>query len=201
MNRRPGRLQGTVTGEEATRRFYDLVWPLLPAVLRTAQILVGNAADAEDLAQETMLKAFRGIDRFKEGTDVRAWLLAILRNARVDRLRSAAASDASVSLDRLDLDPPGGGEQAELDWQALRDDPQMVLNEFSDQQVIDALPELPEDIRWTLLLVDVEGMDQAEAGDVLGVPVGTVKSRLHRGRAMLRQALLPLARDRRVVSE
>src|SRR5688500_18498710 len=159
MNRRPGRLQGTVTGEEATRRFYDLVWPLLPAVLRTAQILVGNVLDAEDLAQETMLKAFRGIDRFKEGTDVRAWLLTILRNARVDRLRSAGASH-EVSLDQLRLDPATVGEQSDLDWVSLRDNPQSALNEFSDQHVIDALQALPEDIRWTLLLVDVEGMGQ-----------------------------------------
>jgi RNA polymerase sigma-70 factor, ECF subfamily len=201
MNRRPRRLQATVTGEEATTRFYDLVWPLLPAVLRTAQILVGNAADADDLAQETMLKAFRAIDRFQEGTDARAWLLAILRNARVDRLRSSAVATAAISLNELELDPASPAEQAELDWQALRDDPQSALDEFSDQQVIEAMQALPEDIRWTLLLVDVEGMGQVEAGAVLEVPVGTIKSRLHRGRAMLRQTLLPLARDRRVVSE
>jgi RNA polymerase sigma-70 factor (ECF subfamily) len=73
------------------------------------------------------------------------------------------------------------------------------LNEFSDAEVIKALQHLPEEIRWTLLLVTVEEMDQADAAGVLGVPVGTVKSRLHRGRMMLRQALLPLARDRRVV--
>src|SRR5215208_3910634 len=174
---------------------------MLPTVLRTARILAGNEADAEDLAQETMLKAFKAIGRFREGTDVRAWLLAILRNARVDRLRSAAASATTLSLDALDLDPPDRPEQETEDWQAITEDPERVLNDFSDAQVIDALQHLPEEIRWTLLLVTIEGMDQAEAAGVLGVPVGTVKSRLHRGRTMLRQALLPLARDRRMVRE
>jgi RNA polymerase sigma-70 factor, ECF subfamily len=192
---------GPVTGEEATRRFYDLVWPMLATVLRTARILTGNDADAEDLAQETLLKAFKAIGQFREGTDVRAWLLAILRNARVDRLRSAAASAATVSLDALDLDPPDRPGQETEDWQAITEDPERVLNDFSDAEVIDALQHLPEEIRWTMLLVMVEGMDQAEAAGVLGVPVGTVKSRLHRGRTMLRQALLPLARERRVMRD
>ena len=188
-----------MTGEEATRRFYDLVWPILPTVLRTARVLTGNEPDAEDLAQETMLKAFKAIGQFREGTDVRAWLLAILRNARVDRLRSASA--ATVSLDALDLDPPDRPGQETEDWQAIAQDPERVLNEFSDAEVIDALQHLPEEIRWTMLLVTVEGMDQAEAAGVLEVPVGTVKSRLHRGKTMLRKALLPLARERHVVRD
>jgi RNA polymerase sigma-70 factor (ECF subfamily) len=190
-----------VTGEEATRRFYDLVWPMLPTVLRTARVLTANEADAEDLAQETLLKAFKGIGQFREGTDVRAWLLAILRNARVDRLRCAGASAEALSLEALDLDPPCHQERETDEWQAIVDHPERVLNDFSDAEVIGALQHLPEEIRWTLLLVTVEGMDQAEAAGVLEVPVGTVKSRLHRGRAMLRQALLPLARDRRMVRD
>ena len=190
-----------MTGEDATRRFYDFVWPMLPTVLRTARILTGNEADAEDLAQETLLKAFRAIGQFREGTDVRAWLLAILRNARVDRLRSPGTSADALSLDALDLDPTGRQEHETEEWQAILDDPDRVLNDFSDMEVISALQHLPEEIRWTLLLVTIEGMDQAEAAGVLGVPVGTVKSRLHRGRAMLRQALLPLARDRRMIPE
>jgi RNA polymerase sigma-70 factor (ECF subfamily) len=203
MNRRQGRLQSavTVTDEEATRRFYDLVWPMLRTVLRTAQILTGSTADADDLAQETLLKAFRSIGQFRDGTDVRAWLLTILRHARIDRLRAAGASAGVVSLDNLGVEPEACDEPEEPDWQALREDPQRALAEFSDHQVIQALQALPDEIRWSLLLVDVEGMGQGEAAEVLGVPLGTIKSRLHRGRAMLRQALLPLARDRRLVND
>lgn len=187
--------------EGAAARFHEVLWPHLATVLRVAQILTGNTADAEDLAQDVMLKAYKAIDQFREGTDAKAWLLAILRNARIDRSRSAAASAGTVSLEGIDLDPAGHEEPSPPDWQAVSDNPEQVLNEFSDQQMIDALRHLPEDIRWTTLLVTVEGMDQPEAAQVLGVPVGTIKSRLHRGRAMLREALLPLARERRMVRD
>jgi RNA polymerase sigma-70 factor (ECF subfamily) len=183
-------------------RFRELAWPHLATVLRVAQILTGNAADAEDLAQETMLKAFKAIHTLRDGAgaeaSVKAWLLAILRNTRIDRLRSAGQKSAPLSLDALDLEPvqPGNTDPAGLagagePWEK----PQEVLAAFSDQQVIEALQRLPEEIRLTLLLVDVEQLDHHEAADVLRVPVGTIKSRTHRGRAMLRVALAPVARD------
>jgi RNA polymerase sigma-70 factor (ECF subfamily) len=182
---------------QATERFYGLVWPHLDTVLRTARLLTRDEAEADDLAQETMLKAFRFLDRFHDGTDAKAWLMSILRNTRIDRLRASAAGRADVSLEQLDAEPvaaaePVGADQA---WQQ----PEDVLNAFSDQQVIAALKTLPEDIRWTLLLVDVEGMDHRDAANVLDVPVGTVKSRAHRGRAMLRETLLPVAKKMRLV--
>lgn len=182
--------------QKATQQFYAIVWPHRATVLRVARILTRGDAEADDLAQETLLKAFKAIERFQEGTNITAWLLAILRNTRIDRLRSGAASSANVSLNQLDLDPADRSIAQER-WQ----NPQEVLNAFSDQQVIDALKDLPEEIRWTLLLVDVEGWDQKLAAEMLEVPVGTIKSRLHRGRAMLREALSPLARQLRMVRE
>lgn len=188
-------------GELAQRRFYDALWPHMPAVLRTAQILCGgNAAEAEDVTQDTMLKAFKAIDQFQPGTDGRAWLLAILRHARIDRLRSTASARA-VSFDDVVQEPAERAESTELDRQAVADDPQVVLEQFADAEVIAALGRLPEEIRWTLLLVDVEGMDHKEAAEILKVPVGTVKSRAHRGRTMLRGELLPLAKQGRIVRE
>jgi RNA polymerase sigma-70 factor (ECF subfamily) len=160
---------------------------------------VRQAADAEDLAQETLLKAFGGIGRFREGSSMRAWLLTILRHAHVDRLRRAGANVEHVSLDDLASDRPGPDSFAAA--QDARADPRLMLEGFEDQRIIDALQDLPEGIRWTLLLVDVEGLGHPEAAGILGVPVGTVKSRAHRGRLMLRDALLPLARERRLVRE
>ena len=187
--------------EQAKRRYYELVWPQMPAVLRTAQVLCsGNTADAEDLAQETMLKAFRALDGFQPGTEVRAWLFSILRTARVDRIRSSA-SKASLSLDELAVEPAGPPVQEQLDRQTVEEEPEVVLATFTDDEVIKALADLPEEIRWTLLLVDVEGMSQQEAAEVLQVPVGTVKSRAHRGRMMLREVLLPVARQSRIVKD
>ena len=182
----------------ATERFYRLVWPERAGVLRLAAVLTRSSVEAEELAQDALVKAFKAIDTFEEGTDVRAWLAAILRNARIDRLRAAGLRPA-MSIDDLPFEPvqPAASISVEAQWQ----EPREILESFSDQQVIDALAAVPEEIRWTLLLVDVEGLDQVDAGRVLAIPVGTVKSRLHRGRAMLRAALLPLARDRRLVGD
>jgi RNA polymerase sigma-70 factor, ECF subfamily len=204
-------MRRSVTGEhapnnaEATRRFYDSVWPLRSVVLRTALILSGNEAEAEDLAQETLLRAFRGIGGFTPGTDAKAWLFTILRRTRVDRIRSTIHRDgAAVSLEALKAEPEGHVSAAPelLDvyhgWQGTADD---LLASFSDAQVIHALQALPEEMRLTLLLVDVEQVMLEDAAQILGVAVGTVKSRTHRGRALLRQALLPLAREMRLVAE
>jgi RNA polymerase sigma-70 factor (ECF subfamily) len=191
---RPG--QSRTSAEDAAARFYRLLWPLAPLVLRTARILTGRDADAEDLAQDTLMKAFRAIDSFQEGTDPKGWLMAILRNTRIDRIRSGASRSRDVSLEQLDFEPAEATPVEDVKWQR----PQDVLEALGDRDIIDALQNLPEEMRWTLLLVDVEGMDQDSAAGVLDVPTGTIKSRLHRGRAMLRVALEPLARDRGLLS-
>jgi len=183
---------------QATRRFYDLIWPHRASVLRTAQLLVGNSHDAEDLAQETMIKAFGAIDHFQPGTDAKKWLMTILRNARIDRLRASGGAKL-VSLDQLLLEP--ADESNETEAQDVWQNPQDILDLFADQDIIHALRHLSEDDRWTLLLVDVEGLDQQEAARILDVPVGTIKSRTHRCRKLLRQALLPVAKERRFIHE
>ena len=183
--------------EEATRRFYDLVWPERAIVFRVATILTGSETEAEDLAQETMLKAFRAIGSFAPGTDIKAWLLTILRRTRIDHVRARASSKGTLSFDALEIDLPGRAVEADADFYGKS--PEEVLGAFSDRQVIEALKELPEDIRMTLLLVDVQGLKLEEAAEVLEVPVGTVKSRSHRGRGLLRAALTPIARALRLL--
>jgi RNA polymerase sigma-70 factor, ECF subfamily len=149
-----------------------------------------SEAQANDLVQETMLKALRSFDAMERVNDVRAWLLTIQRRAFIDRYRADQSRDDGLSLDSLDADslaeqPGGEPEETEVRWS----DPQSLLERFEDAQIIEALRSLPMNIRWTLMLVDVEQLDHAQAAEVLGVPVGTVKSRAHRGRAMLRQTL------------
>jgi RNA polymerase sigma-70 factor (ECF subfamily) len=184
--------------EQQTRRFYDLVWPYRSDVLRVAQFLSRNHAMAEDLAQETLLKAFRAVDRLEDGAGAKAWLLRILRNTWLDRLRVTTGRPADVSLGELqeeaEAEAPTDSSPSEI-W----GDPHAVLEAFSDRQVIDALQSLPEEIRWTLLLVEVQGLSIQDAAEVLDVPPGTIKSRSHRGRRMLRQTLLPLAKELRLV--
>lgn len=181
--------------DQATQRFYELVWPHRSDVLRVARFLSRDAWVADDLAQETLLKAYKALAQTDVvGMNLKSWLLAILRNTWKDRLR---ASHAETSVESLTEEPESSPTTVETDFQA---DPQSLLEAFSDQQIIGGLMDLPEEIRWTLMLVDVEGLGVQEAAEILQVPGGTIKSRAHRGRGMLRQTLLPLARQRRLVS-
>src|SRR5437764_361575 len=116
-----------LTNERATRRFYDLVWPHRAAVLRLALILSMNDTEADDLAQETLMKAFRGLDSLRDETDTRAWLLTILRHTRVDRIRAAAAHP-EVSLENFSSEPPA----AEGHETQPVENPQALLEAFSD---------------------------------------------------------------------
>ncbi len=173
----------------SNRQFYDLVWPQADMVLRYARVLSGSASDAEDLAQESLLKAYRAIDQFKPGTEIRAWLITILRHTHIDWVRKRATQHGTVSLDSLAYDPQGAESAAVVmpqDWEQE----QTLLQQFGDAAIIDAMQRLPTEIRWTLLLVDVEGLDLKEAAEVTDVPLGTVKSRCHRGREMLKNELL-----------
>jgi len=182
--------------EAQAERFKRLAWPELAVVLRTAQVLTRREAEAEDLAQETMVKAMRAIDSYREGTDIRAWLLTILRRTHIDRLRARQARPAETPLDEGQITSSAGQAEAAGEYDDRWAAPEQLMNRFEDEAVIEALRALPEEIRWTLLLVDVEGMEQAEAAAVLGVAVGTIKSRAHRGRAMLRDHLHRLAARR-----
>ncbi len=183
-------------------RFHRLMWPWLADVLRVARYLTRHQADAEDLAQETMMKAARFIDQYRDETNAKAWLLTILRNTHISRGRREAKHAGLLPLEAAEMSPLAGAETAspgsaggDEAWER-GDDPQALLNRFEDQTVIDALKALPDEIRWTLLLVDVESLDQAQAAEVLEVPLGTIKSRAHRGRAMLRERLAEVARKR-----
>lgn len=189
--------------DDQRRRAWHLIRPWLAVLLRTAQCLTRREQDAHDLVQETALKAMRGIDTFQPGTDEKAWLLTIMRRAHVDAIRKASRQVATWSLDagdRFDVAAPGDENQP-----GRHDDlwaqPDAMMQQFSDQAIIDALRQLPDDMRWTLLLVDIEGLEVATAAGVMGVATGTVKSRSHRARAMLRDRLHSLALARGLIGK
>ena len=174
-----------------TKRFDELIWPHMATVLRTAEVLSHNAAAAEDLTQDTMVKAFKSLDGLRNDACAKAWLMTILRRLHVDRARSSR--NVEQSLEGMNLDPAAPIVEGRMDGEAAWDEPAEILETFSNRQIIAALKELPKEIRWTLLLVDVEGLDQHDAAEILEIPVGTIKSRIHRGRDMLRAALMPVA--------
>jgi RNA polymerase sigma-70 factor, ECF subfamily len=171
---------------DATELFYKHIWPHRAMVVRTARFLVHNLAEADDLAQETLMKAFKSIHRFDPATNAKPWISSILRHTWIDHLRADQRHRSTLALEDLDAEIADPAPPAEADTH----DAQALLEQFSDQRLIQALKTLPEEIRWTLLLVDVESLDHASAAGILGVPEGTVKSRAHRGRKMMLEQLL-----------
>ena len=154
-------------------RFEREAIPHLRALYGTAFRMTGNAHDAEDLVQETFLRAYRAFDRFAAGSNIRAWLYTILHRVRTDAFRRASRSPSTVEL-------VGDGPAVPAAQDALA---------RGGEDIERALLALPEAFRSAVVLRDVEDFTYEEIGRILGVPMGTVMSRIHRGRALLRQAL------------
>lgn len=170
-------------------KFEALALAHLDAVYRAAYALSGRSHEAEELSQTTFTKALERFDSFAEGTNCRAWLLRILRNTWFDRLRHRKVAGTSVPIeDNLAAEPE---RAAEVTWSDARD----LLENFSDEQIIAALKSLPDEQRLTLFLVEVEQFSHQEAAEILGVAVGTIKSRASRARAALKLALADHARE------
>lgn len=181
-NRVPPPVQPSPTGSRGTgdERFEQHVVPEIEVLLRVAQNLTRNRAEAEDLVQDTLVRAYRSIATF-DGRHPRAWLLTILRNTHINRNRRRRPEllDDPVRTMETVADTSTSGETPEG----------LVVGVTFDAVVEDALAQLPDDFRRTIVLVDVEGLTYAEAAEVLGVPVGTVMSRIHRARHRIRDRL------------
>ena len=169
--------------------FENIVLPYLDTVYRAAVALCGYNQDAEDLAQTTFMKAFEKFGTFEPGSDCKSWLIRILRNTWIDKLRQKSTAGATISFDETAVDPPPPTDQ--IAWSNAQD----LLENFSDETVIRAMQELSDEQRLTLFLVDVEQMNVDRAAKILGVAPGTVKSRSNRARAHLKEKLTAHARD------
>lgn len=161
----------------------------IDAVYRAARALSGTKETSDDLVQATFLKAFENFGSFKSNTNCRAWLMRILRNTWIDRLRRKKTAGTHVPLDAELVDPKA------VDIDTVWSDPQDLLENFSDEQIIKALTRLADDQRLTLYLVDVEGLSQGDVAKITGVAVGTVKSRTSRARAALKGSLASYAEE------
>jgi RNA polymerase sigma-70 factor (ECF subfamily) len=170
-----------LVSREGDVAFERYVLPEVEVMLRVARSLTRNQADAEDLVQDTLIRAYRAIERF-DGRYPRAWLLTILRNTHINRNRRRRPEllrDPDVQMERLAASP----EEDE----ASRPD-RFVDLEF-DADLEDALASLSDPFAEIVQLVDIDGLTYAEAAEVLGIPVGTVMSRLHRARKKIREQL------------
>ena len=178
--------------------FEEEALPLLPGLYRAALRLTRNPADAEDLVQEAYLRAYRSFHQFTPGTNLKAWLYRILTNQFINTYRKKQREPQTVPdeevedwylYNRLAREAPDSSAEA------------VVLESMPDEDVRAALEALPETYRAAVLLADVEGFSYKEIAEILEIPMGTVMSRLHRGRKALEKALWEKVRERGLVRD
>ena len=182
------------TPEELTARFERDALPLLDQLYGGALRMTRNPADAEDLVQETYVKAFSSFSSFREGTNLKAWLYRILTNTYINSYRKKQRQPAQYPTD--DVTDWQLAASAEHDSTGLRSAEIEALDALPDDEIKDALGQLPEEFRMAVYYADVEGLPYKEIAEIMETPIGTVMSRLHRGRRQLKELLAEVAHER-----
>lgn len=165
----------------------------LPSLMAVAVRLTRNTAEGEDLVQDTFVKAMRAKNQFEAGTNIRAWLLKILTNTFINRYRRGTLERSVV--DGADAEPLSEAWMGSASMNAMRDPESAAMRPMLEAEIQNALDELPEEFRLAVVLADVEELSYKEISDMMGCPIGTVMSRLHRGRRMLKHRLYSHAVD------
>ncbi|MBP7628936.1 MAG: sigma-70 family RNA polymerase sigma factor [Acidimicrobiales bacterium] len=173
--------------------FAEQAMPLMGPLYSGALRMTRNPADAEDLVQEVYLRAYRGFGGFQQGTNLKAWMFRILTNTYINSYRAKQRRPEQTELDEVEdlyLYKRLGGLEAAALSRSAEDE---LMDTFSDAEVKAAVEDLPEIFRMAVLLADVEGFSYKEIAEILEIPIGTVMSRLHRGRKALQKRLLDYA--------
>lgn len=176
-------------------RFAEQAMPYMASLYSAAMRMTRNAADAEDLVQETYLKAYRAFGSFQEGTNLKSWLYKILTNTFINSYRSRRRRPIETDLDDVEelyLYRRLGGLEGAAAGRSAED---LVLEQFSEAEVKAAVESLPDPFRLVVVLSDVEGFSYKEIAEILDIPMGTVMSRLHRGRRALQKTLHSFAEE------
>ncbi len=181
-------------GQAARRREFErLAREHYNELFRAAYRLTRDREEAADLTQETLVKAYLGFQHFEPGSNFRAWLLRILTNTRISRYRHKMRRPETVEWDALTT-PDGRETVAAADPSPGPEE--TVLNSFTDEEVDRALAELPDEFRAVAIMADIYEMPYKDIAQALGIPIGTVRSRLFRARRLLRKSLVNYARER-----
>ena len=175
--------------------FEEQALPYMDQLYAAAMRMTRNPSDAADLVQETYIKAFQAFGQFQQGTNLKAWLYRIQTNTFINSYRKNQRSPYQGTIDELE-DWQLGGAESLTQSIATRSAEAEAIDHLPDSAVKDALQAIPEDFRLAVYFADVEGFSYQEIADIMKTPVGTVMSRLHRGRRMLRELLAEYARER-----
>ena len=172
-----------------------------PQLFSTAMRMTRNRSDAEDLVQETFIKAWRSFATYQQGTNLRAWLFRIMTNTYINKYNAQQRKPTETELDDVEelflYKRLGAVDQSQLSQSA--EDQMLAL--FTDDEVKKALEELPDQFRIPVLMSDVEGFSYKEIAEILEIPLGTVMSRLHRGRKSMQKMLYEYAKERGLINE
>lgn len=172
-----------------------------PQLFSTAMRMTRNRSDAEDLVQETFIKAWRSFTTYQQGTNLRAWLFRIMTNTYINKYNAQQRKPTETELDDVEelflYKRLGAVDQSQLS-QSAED---QMLSLFTDDEVKKALEELPDQFRIPVLMSDVEGFSYKEIAEILEIPLGTVMSRLHRGRKLMQKMLYEYAKERGLINE
>jgi RNA polymerase sigma-70 factor (ECF subfamily) len=175
--------------------FEEQALPYMDQLYAAAMRMTRNPSDAADLVQETFVKAFQAFGQFQQGTNLKAWLYRIQTNTFINNYRKNQRNPYQGTIDDLE-DWQLGGAESVTQSLSTRSAEAEAIDHLPDSAVKDALQAIPEDFRLAVYFADVEGFSYQEIADIMKTPVGTVMSRLHRGRRMLRELLADYARDR-----
>jgi len=184
-----------------TEEFEEVALPYLDALFNLALNLTRNRKDAEDLVQEAYLRAFRFFDSYQPGTHIKAWLFRILRNTFINRYRAAKARPEEVDFDKIDGVYEKMVEDDFLRGHGSLDPEEAVMVGVPDEEIQEAMVALPEEYRSVVIMALVEELSYKEIASALAIPLGTVMSRLHRGRKQLQGALLEYAKRKGILKQ